>query len=198
MPRQFAANFLYTELVLASASPQRAALLREYGFRFRVEPADIAETHKPDATPAEIAQDLAIRKANTVAERFPTDIVLAADTIVVSPAGEILGKAANEAEARRMIEAKSDASEEVITGFCLVSEHGCVAGAESSTVHYRPFGVDELDAIIASNEWREVAGALRIEGEQMQRIILTTTGDYHNIIGLPVGRIAEILRSFPV
>ncbi len=198
MSRRFAANFLYTELILASASPQRPALLHEYGFRFRVHPADIDETPQPGLSPAEVAHDLAIKKANVVAERFPTEIVLAADTIVVSASGEMLGKPQDETEAEQMLCGKSGATEQIITGFCLVSEHGCVAGTETSTVRYRDFGEDVLRALLRSGEWREVAGALRIEGEQMQRIILTTTGDYHNIIGLPVGRIAEILRSFPV
>ncbi len=198
MPRRFAANYLYTELILASASPQRAALLQEYGFRFRVVPANIQETHKPDMTPKEVAQDLAIRKAQVVAKKFPTQIVLAADTLVVSPLGEILGKPADKADAERMLKVKSGAQEEIITGYCLFSEHGCVAGADTSVVIYRKFGDAELEQILDTGEWKEVAGALRVEGKRMKNIIQTTTGDYHNIIGLPVGKIAEILRSFPV
>ncbi len=193
-----AANFLYHELILASASPQRAALLHEYGFRFRVVPADIEELHKPNATPAQIAEDLAVRKAQAVAAKFATHIILGADTIVVSAGGEILEKPHDRDDAERMLKSKSGQSEQIITGYCLLSEHGCQSGTEISRVTYKQFGDDEVTQILDSGEWHNVAGALRVEGEQMKKIIKTTSGDYHNIIGLPVGKIAEILRSFPV
>ncbi len=198
MEDRFAANFLYTELILASASPQRAALLKEYGFRFRVFPADIEETFDPNATPIAIAEDLAIRKARIVAPRFPDFIVLGADTIVVSAAGEILGKPLDHNDAERMLRGKSGQKEQVITGYCLLSEHGIVSGAEVSEIIYKKFGDAEIKNILHSGEWLNVAGALRIEGEQMQQIIQMTSGDYHNIIGLPVGTIAQHLRSFPL
>lgn len=198
MTPAFTANFLYNDLVLASASPQRQAILREYGFHFLVAPADIDETITPGLEPAALAESLARQKAETVAPRFPNAVILGADTVVVSPTGEILGKAPDEEAALRMLLQKAGKVETVITAYCLLSEQNQVLGHEVSTVSYHPFGEAEVRQVIASGEWREVAGALRIEGKEMQRLIAKTEGDYHNIIGLPIGRIAQILRDFPL
>lgn len=196
--KKFSANFLHIEIILASASPQRAALLKEYGFRFRIHPADIDETVKANSTPLQIAEDLGIRKVLAIVHLYPHNIILGADTLVVSSDGEVLGKPKNRREAEKMLVAKRNSSEQVITGYCLLSEHGCLSGAEVSVINYRDFSDETLQVILDSNEWQNVAGALRIEGKQMQQIIKSTTGDYHNIIGLPIGRIAELLRNFPI
>lgn len=194
----FSANYLYRELILASSSPQRKAILEEYGFRFKIEPANADETMSDDLSPEKNAEEVAKRKAHIVFKKNSGDVILAADTIVVSSNGKILGKAKNKKEAKKMLLEKSGKREKIITGFCITAEEGEVSGYEISEVEYTKFPENVVETILESGEWEHVAGALRIEGEHMQHIIHKTHGDYQNIIGLPIGKIAHILRDFPV
>jgi len=192
------ANFLNRKILLASGSPQRSSILKEYGFDFEVFPADIVEIIRPDEDAEKNAERLAREKAQSIFERFSDSIVLGADTICVSPSGEILTKAQSEQEAKKMIRARSGKSEKVITGWAICSPNGSVSGSEISEVFYHEIDESLCEEILQSKEWRGVAGALRIEGQKMKKMIAGYHGDYNNIIGLPVGKIADILRNFPV
>lgn len=192
------ANFLNTKIILASGSPQRSALLKEYGFDFVVSPADIEEYINQNESPEKNAERLAREKAESVFTRFPNSFVLGADTIGVSPSGEILTKAKTREEAKKMICNRSGKSEKVITGWAIFSPHGILSGAETSEVMYHKIDDQLCEEILDSQEWCGVAGALRIEGVKMQKMIAGYKGDYSNIIGLPVGKIADVLRNFPV
>lgn len=180
-------------LVLASSSPQRIQLLLAHGFFFEVFPADIEEHIDSQKKPGENAEMLAIQKAEAVFEKYPCALILAADTLVVSPTGKILGKPESEEHAREMILEKRGKTEQVITGFCLLSAEGQFSDVEVSEVHYRDFSDNDLFEILHSEEWKNVAGALRIEGKLMQKIIKKFSGDRENIIGLPVQRVKEVL-----
>src|SRR3954462_9388711 len=105
-------------LILASASPRRAELLRSAGIPFTVDVADIAEHAKGGESPLQHAERLAKQKAEVVAKRNPGKIVLGADTIVVVD-DEILGKPRDQADAARMLRMLSGRSHEVITGVCV-------------------------------------------------------------------------------
>jgi septum formation protein len=107
-------------LVLASASPRRQQLLREAGYIFQTDPADIDESdHSPALSPGEIAEYLARRKAKVVAARHPGDVVLAADTVVAL--GELLlGKPIDATDARRMLGLLSGSTHEVITAIAVL------------------------------------------------------------------------------
>src|SRR5947207_15038285 len=105
-------------LILASASPRRQELLREWGFEFTVHPSDIDESAAQSTLrllPEELAAHLAMAKAQHVAQRFPTDVVLGADTVVAF--GDLaIGKAANAEEARRILLLLEGTTQIVITG----------------------------------------------------------------------------------
>lgn len=183
-------------IVLASSSPQRVRLLLEHGFFFEIFPSDIEENIDPQKTPQENAECLAIQKAKAVFEKYPNSLVLSADTLVVSPSGAILGKPESREHAREMILEKKGKREQVITGFCLLSKEKQRSGAEISEVHYRDFSEDDLIKILNSEEWKEVSGALRIEGKAMKRILKGFSGDRENIIGLPMNRVKEEIQKW--
>jgi septum formation protein len=189
-------NLLYNEIVLASASPQRSAILEEYGFRFSILPANIDEKLESELSPEQNAKSLARQKAEAIWPQHGK-IVLGADTIVVTESGDILGKAKDKSDAQKMLRQKRGTTERVITGFCLISDEKRISGHEVSYVSYSDFSEATMQKILDSEEWKGVAGALRIEGKEMQSIITEITGDYQNIIGLPIGKIAHILRDFP-
>lgn len=188
-------NLLYHEIVLASASPQRSAILEEYGFRFSVSPANIHEMLDEKLLPEKNAESLACQKAEAVWPQYGK-IVLGADTIVVTEDGKIIGKAKDKAKAHKMLKEKQNATERVITGFCLISDEKRISGYEVSYVSYSDFSEETIQNILDSGEWKGVAGALRIEGKVMGQIIKSISGDYQNIIGLPIGKIAHTLRDF--
>ncbi len=117
-------------LILASASPRRRELLREAGYDFEVHPADIDEDdYPPYILPADLAQRLAQLKAQAMAERFPNDVVLAADT-VVALGDQSIGKPANPAEATQMLELLLGTTQVVITGVAVIHQK---AGFNRST-----------------------------------------------------------------
>ena len=106
-------------LILASASPRRAELLREMGLKFHVVPSDAAEAHNEQLTARELCQLNAYRKARAVAKRIPDALVLGADTLVYLGT-RLFGKPASLAEAERMLERLQGRTHQVATGICLV------------------------------------------------------------------------------
>ena len=206
-------NLLHTKIVLASCSPQRSAILKEYGFSIEICPADIDETIHSAESPEKNAERLAREKAvaiyknqknalvlgadTIVAKKHPDAIVLGADTIVVSEGGEILTKAKTKAEARRMLENRSGTSEVVVTGWAICSPYGTVSGVEASRVFFKIASEVLIQEILERGEWRGVAGALRIEGEASSTMIERFEGSFANILGLPIETIADVLRHFP-
>src|ERR1700691_420878 len=107
------------KLILASSSPRRQQLLSEAGYIFTIEPANIDETVPADMLPSDVASHLAQAKANVIADRFPDDVVLGADTVVAF-GDRVLGKAADPADARNMLELLSGTTHIVITGVCVI------------------------------------------------------------------------------
>jgi septum formation protein len=184
-------------LVLASASPRRLELLRSAGIEPVVDPADIPEIPDPALTPKENAALLARSKAEAVAARRPDDVVLGADTIVTID-GQLLGKPEGEREARAMLERLGGRRHRVITGVALMPPRGAAWSALSlavtTAVVFRPFTAAELDAYLATGEWRDKAGAYGIQGHAAA-FVRAVVGSYTNVVGLPLCEVVETLRK---
>ena len=180
-------------LILASQSPRRRELLGLTGLPFIVRAADIDETMDPGRAPFDEVARVSRLKAEAVA-RKPEDVVIAADTIVVCE-GEVLGKPRNEADAFRILSLLSGRHHEVMTGMTVVCGDKAITHTEVTKIHFRELHPEEIRAYIASGEPMDKAGAYGIQGgaalfaDQME-------GDYYNVMGLPVCRLAMILRSF--
>ena len=179
-------------LILASQSPRRRELLGLTGLPFIVRAADIDETMDPGRAPFDEVARVSRLKAEAVA-RKPEDVVIAADTIVVC-GGEVLGKPRNEADAFRILSLLSGRHHEVMTGMTVVCGDKVITHTEVTKIHFRELHPEEIRAYIASGEPMDKAGAYGIQGgaalfaDQME-------GDYYNVMGLPVCRLAVILRS---
>ena len=179
-------------LILASQSPRRRELLGLTGLDFIVRVADIDETMDPGKAPFEEVARVSRAKAEAVA-RKPGDVVIAADTIVVC-GNEVLGKPHSEADAFRMLKLLSGRSHEVMTGMTVLRDGEAITHTEVTKIHFRNLSDAEIRAYIASGEPMDKAGAYGIQGgaalfaDQME-------GDYSNVMGLPVCRLAMILRS---
>ena len=174
------------QLILASASPRRAALLAEANIPFTIQPADVDERFDPAISLRENARIVALRKARALTARHPRDFVLAADTIV-SLDGEAIGKPRGEADAVRMILRLAGRAHEVITGVAIIrAEDGAQwTGDEVTRVRFGPVTQSEAEAYAATGEPLDKAGAYAIQGGA-GRWIEGYEGSYSNIVGLPM------------
>lgn len=180
-------------LILASASPRRQELLREAGYRFLVHPADVDESnYPPGLTPGGLAFYLARRKAETVAEAFPDDLVLAADTVVALGA-ELFGKPADREDARRMLARLSGTAQAVLTGVAVLRRSAGFLRERlvESAVHMRPLSPAELESYLDTGAWQGKAGAYGIQDPDP--FVTRMTGSLSNIVGLPMDEVREIL-----
>jgi septum formation protein len=182
------------QLILASRSPRRIALLREAGYSFDIHPADIDESDVPASMlPSAVAQYLSRAKANKVSELFPEATVLAADT-VVALGDWTLGKPADANEARKMLRLLSGTTQIVITGVSVVrahprfSEHRRVMSA----VRMRPLSPQEIDDYVASGLWEGKAGGYGIQDDDP--FVTRLTGCHTNVVGLPMTTTRNILQ----
>ena len=180
-------------IVLASASPRRAELLRNAGIPFVVRVAAIAEIRRPDEGAAAYVKRLAEEKARAV-QAAPGEIVLAADT-TVHIGGRILEKPTGPEDALEMLTALSGKSHEVLTGICLRRGGDFVVDCESTSVHFLPIPIDELTAYAYSGEPLDKAGAYAIQG-QASRFIDRIEGCYFNVVGLPVSLVWRRLHDW--
>lgn len=173
--------------ILASASPRRKEMLSRLGLQFRTDPSGFDEpTRTPSETPSGYALRMARMKAKAVAGRHGSALIIAADTIVV--VGEdILGKPANDLEARRMIRRLSGCWHEVITGICIFdcARNRLKSASSLTRVHFRRLSAAEIDWYIQTGEYRDKAGAYGVQG-YASLFIDRIEGCYFNIVGFPI------------
>lgn len=181
-------------LVLASASPRRLDLLRQIGIvPDEVVAADIDETPLKDELPRALAARLARAKAQAVQRAGA--VVLAADT-VVALGRRALPKAETEPEARRCLELLSGRAHVVFTAVAVRGPDGALlARTGEARVIFKRLSTQEIDAYIASGEWRGKAGGYAIQG-LAARYISDVSGSYSAIVGLPLHETANLLQSF--
>ena len=181
------------QLVLASASPRRAELLRTAGFTFEVRPADVDETPRPAEPPATYALRVARDKALAAAERVNgTDAwILAADTVVVVD-GRILGKPTGPADARRMLSMLSGVVHEVLTAVVVRHAGSETSEVVSTRVRFTTLSAAEIDWYVESGEPDGKAGAYAIQGRG-SRFVDWIEGSWSNVVGLPVATVYRML-----
>jgi septum formation protein len=182
-------------LVLASASPRRIELLARIGVvPDRVAPADIDETPRKAELPRLLAARLARAKAEAAAALAPEALVLAADT-VVGVGRRILGKPADEAEARRFLGLLSGRRHRVMTGVSLIRPDGKRAERLVTTIlAFQRLTPAQIDDFIASGEWRGVAGGYQIQ-KRAEAFVRFLSGSHSNVVGLPLFETAQLLRG---
>lgn len=180
-----------TRVILASASPRRAELLRAAAIDFDVQPADVDETVHEGETPEAYVRRVAIEKARALASRVPDAVVLAADTTVVVDA-HILAKPADDEDARRMLRMLSGRSHEVLTGVCVARGRDEETRVASTLVTFAPLTDEEIAWYVASGEPADKAGAYAIQG-LASRFVTRIDGSYSNVVGLPVAVVYEML-----
>lgn len=193
-------------IILASASPRRAELLRTAGVPFVVMTADMEEVTM-QTEPALVVEDLACLKAEAVRNRLDTDgcpelcdarILLAADTIVTCE-GSILGKPRDAEDAVRMLKALQGRWHQVYTGVCLLyrdspaKDWERISFHECTDVEFYPVDEERIRRYVATGEPLDKAGSYAVQGIWMANV-KGIRGDYSNVVGLPVSRLAYETR----
>jgi septum formation protein len=191
------------DLVLASASPRRRELLEQLGLALIVAAVDIDETPKPGEPPAEYVRRVAGAKCDAaVAARAaqpdaPALAVLAADTTVIAPseAGPtILGKPLDADDARRMLGRLAGRKHEVSTAYRIRLGDRTVDRTVTTAVSFRAFAPGELEAYVASGEWRGKAGGYAVQGIAAA-FVTELRGSHTNVIGLPLAEVLADLQA---
>jgi len=199
-------------LILASASPRRAELLRAAGYTFEIVACDVDESMKPGELPSTYVRRLAAEKSAAAAAAIkggatrrdgalvaqalaPAEpIVLGCDTTVVVD-DEILGKPRDDDEATAMLRRLAGRRHEVLTGISLRQGASELGRVETTAVWFRPLTKNDIDWYVASGECRDKAGAYAIQG-LASRFVPRIDGSYSNVVGLPVATVAELLTEF--
>ncbi len=185
------------KLVLASTSPRRRKLMAEAGLEFDVvAPRYANEENAAAEEPARLVKRYAAAKARSVAGDHPGALVVGADTIVVVD-DIILGKPADGAEAKRMLATIAGRDHLVYTGVAVVDADTRTGEIdyEVTKVTVRPLTADEIARYVATGEPLDKAGAYAIQGIGCF-IVERIDGDYFNVVGLPMGLLARLLRGF--
>jgi len=182
------------ELILASASPRRAELLRQICVPFRRVVSGVDEDLQDPADPDQHVRVLSRRKAEDVVRDLDTGIVLGADTIVVLDE-HILGKPADAHEAGQMLAMLSGRTHKVYTGLTLIdaARTTSVSHVEITEVTFRELTGEEIDAYVATGEPLDKAGAYGIQGRGAL-LVSGIRGCYFNVVGLPLAGLARALE----
>jgi septum formation protein len=182
-------------LILASASLGRRELLARSGYRFEVQPANIDEPTGAGVTDIRaFVRDVAWSKAAAVAPRMSEGVVLAADSVGWIN-GEVIGKPADEADARRILTQLGGTDHELWTGVVLWRrpDDVQVAWQEFTQVAFRRLTPEELDTYLATRTWQGCSGAYAIQ-EQDDPYVRVIRGSTSNVIGLPMETLERMLR----
>lgn len=167
------------------------------GHPFEILSADVCEDRLPLELPGDMVIRLAVAKASRVAESNTDALVIGADTAVVIDE-EILGKPATDSEAHDMLRRLSNRTHEVLTGLGLVwrDANRIVTHVERTRVRFGPLTSDQIEAYIATGSSFDKAGAYGIQDDKGCLFIESITGDYNNVMGLPLFRLNRLLEQY--
>jgi septum formation protein len=176
-------------IILASASPRRAELLRELDMPFEIVPSDAEEVHNEVLTATEVAQINAYRKARSVAKRAPDSLVIGMDTLVALGT-RLFGKPASMSDAERMLGELQGRTHHVVTGVCLLflRRHRQRVFADRTEVTFRELGLEQIRPL-------DKAGGYAIQ-DHGELIVERIDGSFSNVVGLPLERLREELATF--
>lgn len=185
------------KLVLASASPRRAALLQQIGVAFECRPQAIDESPREAEAAVEYALRMAVEKAQSaLGDAAPTTAVLASDTVVVV-GDEILGKPGNRQQALSTLAKLSDKRHRVLTAVVVASKNRLAHRLSASEVEFRAITAIEAEQYWRSGEPQDKAGAYAIQGLAAV-FVRSLQGSFSGVMGLPLYETAELLREFAV
>lgn len=181
-------------VILASSSPRRKELLARIIPEFDCQPADIDESIREGQTPIEYVQEMAERKASVVHQKNPNDLIIACDTIVALE-HEIFGKPKDRRDAYTMLKKLSGRTHQVFTSVVIRKGSEKTSFLSKSKVTFFPLSEEELVHYLATDEYKDKAGAYGIQGAGAL-LVKSIQGDYYSIMGLPIAQLSRKLTHY--
>ncbi|MCX8083048.1 MAG: 23S rRNA (uracil(1939)-C(5))-methyltransferase RlmD [bacterium] len=183
-------------IILASRSPRRQELLRQITDGFVIVPSCVDESKIEEKDPVRFAVKAAVLKAKDVADKYPDDTVIGADTVVVL-GNKIIGKPKDEEDARRILKMLSGTKHRVITGMAVYrkKDNKLLTGYEVSYIKFKDLSDDDIEEEIGKKEYMDKAGAYAIQSVG-DRFVEELKGDYNNVVGLPVKKLKVLMDIF--
>ncbi len=181
------------KVILASGSPRRKELLKLLDIDFTIKVSNICEDLKEGLSAAELVMDLALQKAQHIANEHPYDVVLGFDTLVVLN-GVPLGKPDDRNDAFNMLRKLSGNNHEVMTGCAIVEGDSVDIFYDEAVVYFNNMTDEEIEEYLDTDEPFDKAGAYGIQGFGA-RYIEKIEGDFYSVMGVPLQKLYNKLRD---
>lgn len=184
-------------MILASKSPRRKEILENIGFNLVIKSEDIEEV-SDKVEVVEKIKDIAYKKVEAVAKKYPNEYVVGADTIVEVD-GDIIGKPKDEEEAKKILQRLSNRSHNVITAFSFInkSKDICIKDVAITKVYFKELSSEMIEWYIASKESMDKAGAYGIQ-DKGSIFVEKIEGDFFTVMGFPIERFMERLNELGI
>lgn len=182
-------------MILVSKSPRRKEILKIAGYEFNIVNADIDEDFPATMPLSDVPEYIALKKAESVKFRFPGELLLAADTIVVLD-GLVIGKPGNEEEAISMLMRLSGKKHTVITGVCIMKDDKVSCLSDFSDVYFAVLTEDEIKHYVDYHKPLDKAGAYGVQDWIGMIAIERIEGSFYNVMGLPIHKVYRELQKF--
>ena len=181
------------KIILASSSPRRKELLEKHNIYFIIEFEETDEVLDESLTLSKQLENIAYQKALPIANKYPHDIVIGADTMVYFQ-GKMLGKPKDRGEAKRMLQQLSNNQQLVYSSVCIIDDGKVVSFTDVTMVQFKKLDEEEIEEYLDTNEWMGKAGAYAIQ-RIASKFIAKIKGDKDTVIGLPVRLINNYLNK---
>jgi septum formation protein len=182
-------------MILASQSPRRHEIMKIAGYQFKIIVPDIDESIDSSMNLNEFPKELAYQKAKLVANQYPTEIVIGADTIVVLN-NEIIGKPTDRDDAISMLSRLSGNMHIVITGVCVIHNKKVRKFSDKSKVYFEKLSLDEITYYVDNFKPYDKAGAYGVQDWIGMAAIKRIDGSFYNVMGLPIHKLYRVLKEF--
>lgn len=190
------------KIILASQSPRRKKLLKQFGLEFETKPSSIDESSS-ETDPRKLVEELALRKATDIAQHCVDSLIIGSDTIVVHD-GLILGKPATNSDASDMLNKLSGAQHQVYTGVALIHTNydsnilKTVLFSEMTSVYFSHLGQKQIDDYIATGSPMDKSGSYGIQDDWGATFVEKIEGDFYTVVGLPINKLYyQLKKHFP-
>lgn len=177
-------------IVLASKSPRRQQLMKQISSDFIVDSVDIDEELSYSLTPIDAVKDISIRKGKAIKDKYPSDLIITADTIVVLD-NKIIGKPINKKDAFRILKDLSGREHKVYTGYTIQYLDKIITRVVESKVIFNRLSDTLINEYIKSGSPLDKAGAYGVQDNENYPIIKKVIGSVDNVVGFPVKEIKE-------
>jgi septum formation protein len=186
------------KIILASTSPRRKELLEKIGLKFSMADSGYEENMNSKKSPKALAKFLSAGKAEAVASKLKSGIVIGCDTIVVL-GKEIIGKPENPARAKKVLSKLSGKTHLVVSGITVIdaASKKKVSRAVETKVYFKKLSPAEIEGYVATGDPIDKAGAYGIQTIGAV-LVKKVDGDYNNVMGLPISELADMLKNFKI